>query len=58
MAELTTAYVAQRIEELRRDWPLLVADAHVGQRLSEEIAGFDQMLRERLCAGESAPPQS
>ena len=57
MAELTTAYVTQRIEELRRDWPLLVADANVGQRLSEEIAGFDQMMREKLCS-ESAPAQS
>ena len=58
MAELSIAYVTQRIEELRRDWPLLVADANVGQRLSEEIAGFDQMMREQLCASERAPAQS
>ena len=58
MAELSVAYVAQRIEELRRDWPLLVADANVGPRLSQEIAGFDQMMREQVCTGERAPAQS
>ena len=53
MAELSIEYFAARIEELRRDWPLLLADADVGQRLRAEIAsaGFDETMREVLGAG-------
>src|SRR6476619_2763225 len=51
--ELSIEYFAARIEELRRDWPLLLADADVGQRLRAEIAGagFDETMREVLGAG-------
>ena len=48
MAELSIAYFAERVEELRRDWPLLIADADIGQRLFAEIAGFDQVMRDLL----------
>jgi hypothetical protein len=53
VAELSIEYFAARIEELRRDWPLLLADADVGQRLRAEIAGagFDETMREVLGAG-------
>lgn len=60
MAELSIAYFAERMEELRRDWPLLLADADIGQRLFDEVAGFgfDQVMRELLCARQAAPVQS
>ena len=56
MAELSIEYFAARIEELRRDWPLLLADADIGQRLCAEIAGagFDETMREVLNAGMAA----
>jgi hypothetical protein len=59
MAELSIDYFAQRIEELRRDWPLLLADADIGQRLFAEItgAGFDDAMRALLCAREAVPTQ-
>jgi hypothetical protein len=56
VTELSIEYFAARIEELRRDWPLLLADADVGQRLRAEIAGsgFDETMREVLAAGMAA----
>jgi hypothetical protein len=59
MAELSIHYFAQRIEELRRDWPLLLADADIGQRLFAEItgAGFDEAMRALLCTREAVPVQ-
>lgn len=44
------SYFAERIEELRRDWPLLMADANAGQRLCEEITEVEEAMRE-LMAG-------
>ena len=60
MAELSISYFVERLEELRRDWPLLIADADIGLRLSAEVAGtgFDQAMREVLCACQTAPVQS
>ena len=56
MTQLSIEYFAARIEELRRDWPLLLADVDVGQRLRAEIAGsgFDETMREVLAAGRAA----
>jgi hypothetical protein len=48
MSELSTAYFAERIAELRRDWPLLIADADIGQRLFEEVAGLEEVMRDLL----------
>ena len=48
MSELSTAYFAERIAELRRDWPLLIADADIGQRLFEEVAGLKEVMRDLL----------
>ena len=45
MAELSISYFAARIEELRRDWPLLIADADLGQRVCDEIQSLDQAMR-------------
>jgi hypothetical protein len=42
------SYFAERIEELRRDWPLLMADANAGQRLCEEITEVEEAMRELL----------
>jgi hypothetical protein len=60
MAELSLSYFTERLEELRRDWPLLIADADIGPRLSAEVAetGFDQVMRAVLCAGCTAPGQA
>ena len=55
MTELSISYFAQRIEELRRDWPLLIADADIGQRLFAEIEGLDQTMRALLYAPPAAP---
>jgi hypothetical protein len=54
MAEFSVSYFAARIEELRRDWPLLIADADIGLRLAHEIDGFDQLMRTLLYAEQSA----
>ena len=48
MAELSIAYFAERVDELRRDWPLLITDADIGQRLFAEVANFDQTMRDLL----------
>jgi hypothetical protein len=57
MAQLSIAYFIARIEELRRDWPLLLADADLGSRLFEEVSAFDfdDILREVLGSGLNAP---
>jgi len=60
MAELSVAYFTERIQELRRDWPLLIADADIGQRLFDEVAGrgFDEAMRTLLCGCEAASTRS
>jgi len=55
MAELSISYFAARIEELRRDWPLLIADADIGQRLCNEIETVDQAIRALLAVQRPAP---
>jgi hypothetical protein len=55
MAELSMSYFAARIEELRRDWPLLIADADIGQRLCDEIETLDQAMGALLRAQLPAP---
>ena len=55
MAELSISYFAARIEELRRDWPLLIADADIGQRLCNEIETLDQAMRALLAVQLPAP---
>jgi hypothetical protein len=55
MAELSISYFAARIEELRRDWPLLIADADIGQRLCAEIETLDQAMRTLLRAQVPVP---
>ena len=54
MAELSIAYFTARIEELRRDWPLLLADADLGRRLAEELTSFglDDVMRDLLSPGD------
>jgi hypothetical protein len=42
------SYFAERIEELRRDWPALIADANAGQRLTEEITEVEEAMRDLL----------
>jgi hypothetical protein len=54
MTELSTSYFAERIAELRRDWPLLIADADIGQRLFEEVATLEEVMRDLLCARPAA----
>jgi hypothetical protein len=53
MSELSIAYFTARIEELRRDWPLLIADADLGRRLSEELTSFglDDVMQKILGSG-------
>jgi len=58
MAELSISYFAARIEELRRDWPLLIADADIGQRLCDEIATLDQAMRALLHAELPSPVEA
>ena len=58
MAELSISYFAARIEELRRDWPLLIADADIGQRLCDEIDTLDQAMRTLLRAQVPAPVEA
>ena len=60
MAELSIAYFIARIEELRRDWPLLLADADLGSRLFEEISAFDvdEIMREVLGTHRNAPVEA
>ena len=56
--ELSIEYFAARIEELRRDWPLLIADADIGQRLCDEIATLDQAMRALLHAELPSPVEA
>ena len=58
MAQLSIPSLAARIEELRRDWPLLIADADVGQRLLQEIGNLDQAIRTVLHAACLAPAEA
>ncbi len=58
MAELSISYFAARIEELRRDWPLLIADADIGQRLCDEIETLDQAMRTLLRAQPPLPVEA
>ncbi len=58
MAELSISYFAARIEELRRDWPLLIADADIGQRLCDEIETLDQAMRTLLRAQLPTPVEA
>lgn len=60
MAELSIAYFIARIEELRRDWPLLLADADLGSRLFEEVSAFDvdEIMREVLGSRRNAPVEA
>jgi len=55
MAELSISYFAARIEELHRDWPLLIADADIGQRLCNEIETVDQAIRALLAVQRPTP---
>ena len=38
MRELAISRLAAVLEQLQRDWPLLVADEHLGQRFSFLLA--------------------
>ncbi len=48
MPHPTNSTFKARIEELRRDWPLLMADQDIGQRLHNEIGDetFDDVFRD------------
>jgi hypothetical protein len=55
MPQQTKSTFKARIEELRRDWPLLIADQDIGQWLQHELGdeAFEDVFRDFIGSARS-----